>query len=401
MTKKLYIDNPYLKETNAKVIDKIFKNDNFYLTLDRTIFYPNMSGGQPKDLGTINEKEVLDIYEENSNIIHVLKEDIDSEDVIIKIDWTNRFDLMQQHTGQHIISAAFLKLFNAPTESFYIGEKYASIDIDISDITNKEISQIEVLSNKIIQSNFNITSKILDTNEVSEVYLSKVPKEEKYIRMVSIENISASPCSGTHVSNTGEVGLIKIINTSKSKGNIRVSFMCGNRALKDYFLKSDIINKLAFSLSTGTSGLMDKFFKIKDDKEVLQKENRILRDELIEIKGNILLDKKKNIGHINYILEDLKDIDKKELNLISSYLNKETDLIQIYKLKNENQGMFLISRSNNLNIDLKELFELISQKIIVNGGGSKEKIQGTTSPTIINKVIEMFYKEIQNHFKAQ
>ncbi len=399
MTKKLYIDNPYLKETNARVIEKVFKNDSFHLSLDRTIFHPHMSGGQPKDLGTIDDKEVVDVYEENSNIIHVLKEDIDSGDVKLKIDWANRFDLMQQHTGQHILSATFLKLFNSSTQSFHIGEKYSTIDIDFLELDKKEFLQIETLSNKIIQSNFSIGSKHLDPSKLSEIDLSKIPEDEKEIRMVNIENISTIPCSGSHVSSTGEVGLIKIINTSKSREYLRVSFICGNRALKDYHLKYDLVNEIGLSLSSGSSDLLEKFLKLKEDREVLQRENKSLRDELISIKGNILLDKKKNINNINYILEDLADIDKKDLYLISSYLNKETDLIQIYKLKDENQAMFLISRSNNLNIDLKELFQQISKKIIVNGGGSKDKIQGTTSPTIINKVIEMFYKEIQDHFK--
>ncbi|MGO1469828.1 MAG: alanyl-tRNA editing protein [Tissierella sp.] len=402
MTKKLYINNPYLKETHARVIDKSFENDNFHIKLDRTIFYPHMSGGQPKDLGTICEKEVIDVYEDGLNIVHVLEEDIDSKDVNLSIDWNNRFDLMQQHTGQHILSAAFLKLFNAKTIAFHMGEKYITIDVDIVDINDEEILQIETLSNKIIQSNFNVTSSFLDSSNITDLDLSKVPEEEQdNIRIVNIDNISTTPCSGTHVSSTGEIGLIKIINTTNYKGNTRVSFICGNRSLKDYSLKNRYINKISLSLSSGITDVLDKFLKLKEDKENLQKKNKNLKEEIISLKGNRLLEKKKNINGIDYIIENLEGIDKKELNLISSYLNKEENLIQIYKLEDKNQGMFLISKSHNLDINLKELFDSIAQKIIVKGGGNKEKIQGTTSPTIIDRVIEMFYKEIQAYLKTK
>lgn len=401
MTKKLYIDNPYLKETNATIIDKSSNDDNFLIKLDRTLFFPNLSGGQPKDLGSIGDKRVIDVYEENDDIIHVLEENIEESKVSISIDWENRFDLMQQHTGQHILSAAFENLFNAETVGFYIGEKYITIDVDILNIDENTILQIEVLANKIIQSNFKVISKVLERDNIRDLDISKISEDDKEIRIVDIENITSSPCCGTHVSSTGEIGLIKIVNWERCKGNTRVSFICGNRALEDYRMKNQYLNNIALSLSSGVPDVLDKFFQLKEAREDLRKENSRLKETIISLKSERFLEEKKNYNNIDYIMEVLEDVDKKELNLIASYLNKEDDLIQIYKIEEENHGSFLISRSYNLDINLKEIFDSISQKIIVKGGGNEEKIQGTTSLTIIDRVVEMFYKEIAGYFKTR
>lgn len=219
--------------------------------------------------------------------------------------------------------------------------------------------------------------------------------------MVSIANITSSPCSGVHVSSTGEIGLVKITNLEKSKGNIRLSFICGNRALEDYRMKSNYISDIALSLSCGVPDVLDNFFVLKGDKEDLRKENTLLKETIISLKSENFLEGKKNINDINYIMEILEDIDKKELNLIASHLNKQDDLVQIYKIEEENHGTFLISRSSNLNIDLKSIFDSIAEKIIVKGGGNEEKIQGTTSVTLIDRVIEMFYKDITAYLKTR
>lgn len=398
MTNKLYIDNPYLKETKANIIDKSFKDGNYLIKLDKTIFFPNMSGGQPKDKGSISGVEVIDVYEDGKEIFHVLNEDIKEREVTLSIDWDNRFDLMQQHTGQHILSAAFKNLLNANTIGFHIGESYITIDVDLPHVREASITQIEYLANRMVQSNFKINSKVLHAGNTEKLDVSKVPEGKEKIRVINIDNISASPCSGTHVSNTGEIGLIKIINTEKHKGNTRVTFICGNRALDDYSSKHDNIKSMALTLSSSVDDVLEKFIKLKEEKEDIQRSNKDLRNELTSLKADILLEDKKNIRNIDYIIKDLGDIDKNELNLISSYLNKEENLIQIFRLKSENHGKFLIARSQNLSIDLKEIYDNISEKIIVQGGGNSERIQGTTSLTIIDRVLEMFYKEIKKYF---
>nr|WP_300002144.1 DHHA1 domain-containing protein [Tissierella sp.] len=401
MTKKSYIDNPYLKEINATIIESSSQDENFHIKLDRTIFFPDLSGGQPRDLGSINDKKVIDVYQEGDDIIHVVEEKIDESRVLLKIDWKNRFDLMQQHTGQHILSASFENLFNAQTIGFHMGENYITIDVNLADMDQNTISQIEILANKIVQSNFKVINKTLDRSTLKDEDLSKVSEDEKEIRIVSIDNISSSPCCGTHVSSTGEIGLIKIVKWEKYKGNTRVSFICGNRALEDYGNKTKIISEVALSLACGSGEVLERFNLLKDEREALRKEKILLQETIISFKAESFLEEKKNIDGIDYIMEVMEDIDKKELNLIASQLNKTDNLIQIYKIEEENNGSFIISRSSNLDLDLKSMFNSISEKIIVKGGGNEEKIQGSTSLTIIDRVVEMFYKEIKTYFKTR
>ncbi len=399
LTEKLYIDNPYLKETHASITDKSFRDGAYLIKLNRTIFFPHMSGGQPRDLGTIEGKEVIDIYEENSEIIHVLKEDIDTKNVDLIIDWHNRFDLMQQHTGQHILSAAFEKLFNAQTVGFHLGKNYTSIDIELDSIEKSETLQIEILTNKIIQSNFNIRTDILKFDEIKDSDHIELSTDADSIRMVNISNISSTPCCGTHVSSTAEVGLLKIIDSEKYKGKIRISFLCGNRALKDYQLKNDIIKDISLSLSSATVDILDKFHKLKEDKEKLEGKYRDLNERFISSYGNELLKNKKSINNIDYIIEDLKNINRQDLSLLSSYLNKNRNLIQIYKLSHEDQGSFLITRSDDLDIDLKTIFQQVTKDIKVKGGGNSKQIQGTVSLNSLDRLIENFYKKIRIYYK--
>ncbi len=138
MNRRIYLNNPYLREIDARITSKVYENGKYYLKLNRTIFYPHLSGGQPGDKGTINGLQVLEVYEENDEIIHVIKENIHSDKVTLNIDWENRLDNMQQHTGQHLLSAAFYKLFNGETIGFHIGHDYVYIDVNLPELSEED-----------------------------------------------------------------------------------------------------------------------------------------------------------------------------------------------------------------------------------------------------------------------
>lgn len=400
MTLKTYLNNSYLKEINAKILEKSFKDDKYYFKLDRTIFYPHLAGGQPKDLGTINGVEVIDVFENGSDIVHVLEEDIEYEDVHLSIDWDNRFDLMQQHTGQHLLSSSFTSLFNAPTVGFHLGEEYTTIDIQKPSLNKYEVEQIEYLTNKVIQSNFPILSYIIDKEKLDKIPIRKLPPTNKNIRIVEIMGLDYSPCCGTHVSSTGEVGLVKIRKWENNKDNIRVEFLCGHRALEDYNWKNQYIRKLAAVISSKDKDIVDKYEKILEDKLSLEKENRKLREDLYKYIGESFLQQTTNYKDIKYIIKEVTDMNLKEISSIASYLSSKEKLIQIYSIPGETDGQFLISRSQDLNINLRNLFNNISQDIEVKGGGSSRTIQGGASIEVLNDFILEFYNQTRNNYKG-
>lgn len=253
MTEQIYLKNPYLRQLQVRIIDKKYENNKYYITTDKTIFYPNLVDGQPQDKGCINDIEVIDTYLENSKIIHVLNENIHSEKAILTIDWDNRLDLMQQHSGQHLLSSVFYKLFSVETKEFYIGKNHVYIDVDLPSLSKEDIIKIEDFANKIIFSNFLIKTYLINNKNKDN--------DNNSIRIVEIDNIDFTPCRGTHVRSTGEIGLIKIINYKKYNNFLRVEFICGNRALKKFRDSIFLIDKISKYLSVDKDNLLEK---IKD-----------------------------------------------------------------------------------------------------------------------------------------
>lgn len=257
MTEKVYLKNPYLMKLNARIMENKFKDNKFYVKLNKTIFYPHMSGGQIGDEGSIDGIEVLDVYEKKDDIIHVLKDLPKGEHVELSINWDIRFRNMQQHTGQHILSNAFYKLFDFKTLSFHMGENSNFIDIDTNFLNENIIEKIESYANRIVFSNFEISNYIVDKEYISNLPLRGTSTKKNDIRIVEINSLDFCVCDGTHHRRTGEVGLIKLMNWYKIKENYRVEFVCGVKALEDYQLKNSIIMELRKSLNVNINDIVD------------------------------------------------------------------------------------------------------------------------------------------------
>ena len=395
MTNKLYLDNPYLREIDSRIVDKTYKDGKYYIKLSRTIFYPHLSGGQPGDKGSINGVEVLEVYEEDQEIIHVVRENIQSDKVTLSIDWENRLDNMQQHTGQHLLSASFYKLYSGETIGFHLGHDYVYIDVTLPDISDDEMEKVEIYANRIISSNFDIKSYFVEKNEIENIPVRKQPSVNSSIRIVEIDNIDFSPCAGTHLRNTGEIGLIKIRRWEKYKGNIRVEFVCGIRALFDYRWKSKFIKDIGILLSSKDLDVYNKVKALYDQKETLEKDNRSLREKLLKYTAEELLRDSILFNETIFIHKIFDDIDLKEINSMSIYLNNNFDLVQIYGTISENIGQFLVNISKDYNINLKNIFKEISGEFEIKGGGSPSTIQGACSTEDLEVILSRFFEEIK------
>lgn len=395
MANKLYLDNPYLREIDSRIVDKTYEDGKYYIKLNRTIFYPHLSGGQPGDKGTINGIEVLEVYEEDSEIIHVVKENIQSDKVTLSIDWENRLDNMQQHTGQHLLSAAFYKLYNGETIGFHLGHDYVYIDVTLPDITEDEMEKIEIYTNRIISSNFEIKSYYVEKNEIDKIPVRKHPSVNSNIRIVEIDNIDFSPCAGTHLRNTGEIGLIKIRKWEKYKGNIRIEFVCGIRALFDYRWKSKFIKDIGILLSSKDTDVYDKVNILYNQKESLEKDNRNLREELLKYKTEELLKDSITIEKTPFICKIFDDKELKEINAMAIYLNNTYDLVQVYGSTYENIGQFLVSITEDYNINLKNIFKEVSEEFDIKGGGSPTIIQGKCAIEDLEELLDLFLEKIK------
>ena len=397
MTEKIYLENPYLRQINGRIVEKIYMNNKYYIKTNKTIFYPNLAGGQPGDKGTINGVQVLDTYEDGDDIVHVVKENIHSDKVELSIDWNNRLDYMQQHSGQHLLSSVFYKLHNGETIGFYIGKEYVYIDVDIPEISEDEIEKIEQFANRIIYSNFLIKCYTIEKNKMDKLPIRKEPPINSNIRIVEIDSIDFSPCCGTHLRSTGELGIIKIRKVEKYKGNIRVEFVCGNRALKDYTWKNKYIREISNLLSSKDKDVYNKVKKLYVQKEELEKKNRSLKEELYKYKGEELLKESKSINGIHHILKKFSNIEFNELNHIVSYLNSIENIVTAFGIDGTKTSQFIISRSNNLNMDMKNIFKELSKKMDLKGGGSSQTVQGGCPKEQLDSVLKNFFEEIVNN----
>ncbi len=232
-TERLYYNDPYLLEFEAMVLDVRPIGDSFGVILDRTAFYPT-SGGQPNDLGTINDVRLLDCFEDETSgvVIHVVSDRIPSGLARGRIDSTRRTDHMQQHSGQHVLSQAFVELFNWPTASFHLGAVACTIDLPVDSISREQATKAEDLANRIVQENRVATVRYLAEEDLAGAGLRKPTERTGEIRVIDIAGYDRSACGGTHVRATGEIGPILITGIERAKKQTRVEFICGNRVVR-------------------------------------------------------------------------------------------------------------------------------------------------------------------------
>lgn len=253
MTIKLYDSNPYISSCQADVKQMIEKDGRFHVVLDQTIFHPR-NGLQSCDDGTINEIEVMDVFEEESTIYHVLPQPLKESKVFCKIDFEKRFDSMQQHTGQQLLSKVIYNTYKGKTLGFQLREEYGIIDISLQVLSEEMIHRIEITANELIHKNLNVKNELL-----GQVH---------------------GNCYGTYMKNTGEVGLIKIMTVEQQQGSSRVYFKCGARAFLDYQHKDIILSALAKHFSISENHILDQVKKdtvnIKNMTEEIKELKKIL-----------------------------------------------------------------------------------------------------------------------------
>jgi alanyl-tRNA synthetase len=278
MSEKIYQTDSYCREIRARVSSNEFRDGRFFVRLDRTIFCP-AGGGQPADQGTINGLPVLELAMENDDIIHVLERDPGREEVSLQLDFQRRYDHMQQHTAQHLLSQVLLNLFNAPTLSFAIGPEHSSVEIGRQALDGEEIRILESECARLIFANLPV--RIFSSEDTAALHLRKSPQRQGKIRVVEIAGLDQSACGGTHLQCSAEIGLLKIIKTDRVRANIRLYYLSGSRALGDYQLKHEVTQRLQRAV---TQPLADIPLQV----ETLLKEKDELRRTLKKAQHNEL-----------------------------------------------------------------------------------------------------------------
>jgi alanyl-tRNA synthetase len=276
VTQRLYYNDSYLAEFTAKVT--AVEGERVYL--DRTAFYPT-SGGQPHDLGELGGVKVIDVVDEEQRIAHVLSALpalAPGADVSCRVDWTRRFDFMQQHTGQHLLSAVFEELFGHKTVSVHFGDAYSTLDLDTESLSAEGALHAERRANDIVLENRPVTMDFEDALNASG--LRKAVERTGTIRTVSIRDVDKSACGGTHVRTTGEIGSVMIRRVEKHKKQSRIEFLCGRRALARARADYDALSGMAATMTAAIDELPALVVKQAANLHAADAERRKLADEL-------------------------------------------------------------------------------------------------------------------------
>lgn len=240
MSERLYYTDSYLRDFTARVVEA--SSDGRTVYLDRTAFYPS-SGGQPFDIGSIARAAVVDVVDEGERIAHVMAGPVAAGPVDCAIDWRRRFDHMQQHTGQHLISAVFEELCGLKTVSFHMGAESSTIDLEGGALSPAAIAETERRANEIVFENRPVVVRFENAAEAQG--LRKASEREGTLRIVSIEGLDRSACGGTHVRATGEIGAVLLRKTEKVRQSVRVEFLCGARAVRRARADYEALSKTA------------------------------------------------------------------------------------------------------------------------------------------------------------
>jgi len=369
-TKKLYFENPYQKDFESEIKNVTQRERYTWVTLKQSCFYPE-SGGQPADSGKINGIPVVHVFEENGEIIHQLDQKVTSQKVEGKIDWERRFDHMQQHAGQHILSQCFFYLVKGKTVSFHLGEEASTVDIDIESISERDRFKVEEMANKIVFENREIKTYFLPENKISDVPLRKPPKKRGLIRIVEVDGFDYSACGGTHPRYTGEIGMIKIIGQERIRQNLRFTFVCGQRALHDCMRKSKILNETAVMLSSHEEDVPDSVKKLFSDLKKQKKRNRKISEKLSEFEAEKIV--RETSGPVIKMM--FKQKSKEQIRYLALHIIKKPGFYVIFGLVQDNRGHIVLGRSENIDFDMRDLIPQISTVMNVKGGGRPSLVE--------------------------
>ncbi|WP_404444187.1 DHHA1 domain-containing protein [Sutcliffiella horikoshii] len=376
---KLFYQDPYIQTFTTTLIKQI--QDEFgkwYALLEQTAFYPE-GGGQPYDIGTLNNQKVIDVQEINGEIRHYLEDPLPETTGEIKgtIDWERRYDHMQQHAGQHLLSAAFEELFSYKTKSFHLGKETSTIDLDINELTEQEFLEAEALVNKIILENRKIVAKWVSKDALSDYPLRKELSVSENIRLVIIPDFDYSGCGGTHPRTTGGVASLKILSLEKQKKMIRVTFVAGNRVLKQLQEKQQVLSELSILLNAPQNGMAEAVSRMLGQSKEQAKELKDTKDKLLDYEAMALASQMESVGGRALILAVFQTREMSELQSMARKITSGADDINVF-LFAENAGKVQFvgakgSKSDlNMKLIAKDVFPLINGK----GGGSESFVQG-------------------------
>jgi len=373
VTRKLYFDDSYALEFEAPAAPLVERPGATGVVLPATFFYPT-SGGQPFDTGALGAARVVDVVEEDDGgIFHRLEGDPGAGPWKARIDAARRLDHMQQHTGQHLLSAAFVQALRAPTVSFHLGEETCTIDVELSGTAR--VGEAEALANQVIAEGREVRAFEVDPSEVEKLGLRKPPAARERIRVVEVADFDRSACGGTHVRRTSEVQLVKVLGVEKVREQARVEFVCGLRALRDYGVKHELLKGLAAKFTTAPAALGAALDKRLDEAAAQRRALEKLEQELAAFEADSAAASAQPVGGARLLVRAVEGRSAAYLRALSGKLKAKEGLVFALGTA-QDAPAWIFGHGPGVELDLRPLWKEWCAAVGAKGGGQADLVQG-------------------------
>lgn len=375
MTERLYYGDSFLREFDAEVLSCEREGARWRVTLDRTAFYPT-SGGQPHDTGTLGGAKVLEVAEtEDGKIVHYTAAELPAGPVTGRIDWPRRFDHMQQHTGQHLLSAVFIDLFGFHTVSFHLGKEISTIDLEAPSIVPRHIEEAEQRTNEIIFEDRVVKVRYGTAEELAEAGIRKKVEREGVLRAVEIDGIDRQPCGGTHLARTGQAGMLLLRKLERRRDVWRLEFVCGMRALTTARADYASLWHAATLLSCGASDVPGVIGKTLEERRATHGLAKRMEGRLAEHEARALLaGASVGTNGTRLVVAAMDDATPSYLTLLAARLVGEGGTMAV--LGERSGGHLVFAQPRGAEGDMGALARMVFGEFGGKGGGAKDFAQG-------------------------
>jgi alanyl-tRNA synthetase len=383
MTDRLYYNDPYLQAFDAVVRRAVDRGGRMAVTLDRTAFYPT-SGGQPFDTGTLGPFRVVDVIDEDDGTITHVVEPSDRQSPIPDplagqsvrgvIDWPRRFDHMQQHTGQHVLSAAFVRLFGARTVSFHLGGETSTIDLE-RELTAGEIAAGEDAANVVVWEDRPVAIRYATAEEAATLPLRKEPVRGGTLRLIDVDRFDLSACGGTHVSRTGGIGVIAIARWERFKGGQRIEFVCGGRALRAHRSLRDAMGASVRLLSVLPEELPASIERLQAEAKEQKRAMAALQADLARYRAGELAASAESMPTGRIVARAI-DGDANVLKSLATAITSRPGFVVVLVSASATPALAVVARSGDVGVSAQAILSALVGKFGGRGGGRPELAQG-------------------------
>ena len=374
MTERLYYTDPTCTEFDGTVLSCETVDGRLVVVLDRTAFYPT-SGGQPYDTGTLGGAAVLDVVDlDDGQVGHVVDQPLDPGAAVRgRVEWARRFDHMQQHTGQHILSAAFDTLHRARTVGFHLGAAVSSLDLD-TPLHAEAIAAAEAEANRIVWEDRPVSIRFASAEEAASLRLRKEPARTGRLRIIDVEGFDASACGGTHVTSAGQVGLIAVKSWERLRGGVRLEFVCGRRALREYHVLRDAVAGSIRVLSVSPEDLPASIERAQTDHKAVLRTIRGLQERLAGHEGAALVALGRSVGAWTVVAEPIEGWDQAGLKSLAASA-VATPGVVVCLFSTSDPRVVVVARAADVSIDAGALLKVLIARFGGKGGGKGDLAQ--------------------------